>query len=116
MPVTATMVSQYLANTANAIAQISDMAKRRKFEQNLASLSLDQKMALDKQLMDANSDSARQQILGDVLGKLDVARINGLTTVQTEKEKTNKTVMTVGIIAASVLVLGFMFITLKKKK
>jgi hypothetical protein len=92
------------------------MNKRRKFEQNLASLDYDQKITLSKALNDANSESARQQILGDTLGKLDVARIDALGKVQSEKEKTKKTLYILGGIAGIIVVIGLVTIFIKRNK
>jgi hypothetical protein len=108
--------AESVANIANAIAGISDMNKRRKFEQNLASLDYDQKITLSKALNDANSESARQQILGDTLGKLDVARIDALGKVQSEKEKTKKTLYILGGIAGIIVVIGLVTIFIKRNK
>jgi hypothetical protein len=108
--------AESVANIANAIAGISDMNKRRKFEQNLASLDYDQKIALSKALNDANSESARQQILGDTLGKLDVARIDALGKLQAEKEKTKKTLYILGGIAGIIVVIGLVTVFIKRKK
>lgn len=108
--------AESVANIANAIAGISDMNKRRKFEQNLASLDYDQKLILSKALNDANSEQARQQILGDTLGKLDVARIDALGKVQAEKEKTKKTLYILGGIAGIVVVIGLVMVLVKRNK
>jgi hypothetical protein len=108
--------AESVANIANAIAGISDMNKRRKFEQNLASLDYDQKIALSKALNDANSESARQQILGDTLGKLDVARIDALGRLQAEKEKTKKTLYILAGIGGLIVVVGLVTILVKRNK
>ena len=111
-----TAVVGSLTGIVNTIAGTSDMTKRRNFVQALAALDNDQKVALNKQLLDAKSNDARQAILGNILGQLNTATINGLATVQTEKEKTNKTVITVAIVAGSILLLGIIFLKLKKHK
>jgi hypothetical protein len=108
--------AESVANIANAIAGISDMNKRRKFEQNLSSLDYDQKLILSKALNDANSEQARQQILGDILGKLDVARIDALGKVQAEKEKTKKTLYILGGVAGIIIVIGLVMILVKRNK
>jgi hypothetical protein len=108
--------AESVANIANAIAGISDMNKRRKFEQNLSSLDYDQKLILSKALNDANSEQARQQILGDTLGKLDVARIDALGKVQAEKEKTKKTLYILGGVAGIIVVIGLVMILVKRNK
>jgi LPXTG-motif cell wall-anchored protein len=112
----ATAVVGTLTGIVNSVASISDMNKRRNFVQALSALDNDQKLALNKQLLDAKSNDARQAIIGNILGQLDTARIQGLTTVQTEKEKTNKTVTTVAIIAGAVLLLGVIVLMIKKRK
>lgn len=108
--------AESVANITNAIAGISDMNKRRKFEQNLASLDYDQKLILSKALNDANSQAARQQILGDTLGKLDVARIDALGKVQAEKEKTKKALYVVAGIGGLIVVIGLVVILVKRNK
>jgi hypothetical protein len=104
-----------LTGIVNTIAGTSDMTKRRNYVQNLAALDYDQKVALNKQLLASNSNDARQAILTNVLGQLDTARINGLATVQTEKEKTAKTVTTVAIVVGGILLLGVIVLKLKRK-
>lgn len=98
---------------ATAISGTSDAAKRRLYEQNLGLLSLDQQKALNKQLIAANSEDARQAILANTLGQIGSARVNALSAVQVEKEKTKK-VLTIAAIAGVVLVLGIVVI-LKKR-
>lgn len=99
----------------NAISGTSDAAKRRTYEQNLAFLSADEKKKLDKMLSGARSEEARQQILASTLGSISSARVGALATVQAEKEKTKKTLLTVGIIAGAVIAIGLVFVLIKKK-
>jgi hypothetical protein len=109
-----TAVAGALTGIASAIANTKDMNQRRKFVQNLAALDYDQKVILNKQLIEANSEAARQQILGDTLGKLDVARIEALGKVQAEKEKTKKSLYIVAGIGGLIIVGGLVAIKLKR--
>ena len=109
-----TAVAGALTGIASAIANTKDMNQRRKFVQNLAALDYDQKVILNKQLIEANSEAARQQILGDTLGKLDVARIEALGKVQAEKEKTKKSLYIVAGISGLIIVGGLVAIKLKR--
>jgi hypothetical protein len=109
-----TAVAGALTGIASAIANTKDMNQRRKFVQNLAALDYDQKVILNKQLIEANSEAARQQILGDTLGKLDVARIDALGKVQAEKEKTKKSLYIVAGIGGLIIIGGLVAIKLKR--
>lgn len=109
-----TAVASALTGIVSAIANTKDMNQRRKFVQNLAALDYDQKVILNKQLIEANSEAARQQILGDTLGKLDVARIEALGKVQAEKEKTKKSLYIVAGIGGLIIVGGLVAFKLKK--
>jgi hypothetical protein len=109
-----TAVAGALTGIASAIANTKDMNQRRRFVQNLAGLDYDQKVILNKQLIEANSEAARQQILGDTLGKLDVARIEALGKVQAEKEKTKKSLYIVAGIGGLIIVGGLVAIKLKR--
>jgi hypothetical protein len=109
-----TAVAGALTGIASAIANTKDMNQRRRFVQNLAALDYDQKVILNKQLIEANSEAARQQILGDTLGKLDVARIDALGKVQAEKEKTKKSLYIVAGIGGLIIIGGLVAIKLKR--
>jgi hypothetical protein len=96
-----------------AISGTSDAAKRRIYEQNLGLLSLDEKRKLERMLMEAGNDQARQQILASTLGTLGTARINALATVQAEKEKTKKTIIILSIVAGIVVIGGLFYVSKK---
>lgn len=98
---------------ANAITGTADANRRRIYEQNLGLLNFDQKAKLDKLLLEANSDEARQQILAQTLGSANTARIDALAKVQAEKEKTKKTLIIVGI-GGTLLLVG-LYLILKRK-
>ena len=104
------------AGVASAIASTSDANKRRLYAQNLSLLDFDQKKKLNDALLATNSEAAKQQLLADVLGKINTARVDSLGKLAQEKEKTKKTLLTVAIIAGSVLTLGLFLVFYKKGK
>jgi hypothetical protein len=114
MPLIATAAVSAVSGLVNSVTDITDKTKRRLYEQNLASLSFDQKLAIDKMLKEASSEDARQQILQQTLGNLGGARINAISVVQVEKEKTKKTMLIIGGIIAVLAVVGII-VTLNKK-
>ena len=75
----------------NTIANVNDANLKRKFSQNLDSLSLDQQDALNKALKDANSETERIKIIKDVLTDLQSKRIDLLVASVSEKEKKTRT-------------------------
>jgi hypothetical protein len=116
MPLTVAAVAQSVASIGQSINSIGDVNKRRKYEQNLAALDYDQKIALNKLLMGAKSEEARQQILSETLGKLNTARIDALGKLEVEKEKTKKTLLVVGAVGAVIGILAFIIILAKRNK
>ena len=115
MPVIASGVANALANVTNAITNTMDASKRRKYEQNLANLSFDQKVQLNKELSNAKTDSDKQAVLGNVLGGLTSSRIDAISKVQVEREKTKKIIIILGVSFALVLSSVLIFVKLKKK-
>jgi hypothetical protein len=105
---------QTVTDVVAAIASINDMGKRRLYEQNLGLLTFDQKEKLERLMMQAGSEQARQQILAQTLGSSNVARIDGLAKVQAEKEKTKKTVLVVSIIGGVVLIGALIFLVKRR--
>ncbi len=59
--------------TAQTIASIQDMNKRRNFEQSLALLNSDQKNELEKQLMATNDRTARFGIMSGTMTQFLIA-------------------------------------------
>jgi hypothetical protein len=116
MPLTVAAVAQSVASIGQSINSIGDVNKRRKYEQNLAALDYDQKIALNKLLMGAKSEEARQEILSETLGKLNTSRIDALGKIQVEKEKTKKTLLVVGAVGAVIGILAFIVILAKRNK
>jgi hypothetical protein len=100
---------------ASAISGVADASKRRLYEQNFQMLSADEKKKLDGMLLAARSEEARQQILASTLGTIGSARVSALATVQAEKEKTKKTLLVVGIVAAVIILGGVVYLTAKRR-
>jgi hypothetical protein len=102
------------ASVGGAVKGGIDADKKRNIEQQLTFLNNDQKLKLEKQLREAKSEEERLKILGDTLNVIAAARVQGLSVVQVEKEKTKKQLLIVGIAAASLLVITLLFISRKK--
>jgi hypothetical protein len=73
------------------ITGIGDTNLQRKFSQNLATLSLEQQDALNRALMEANSETERIKIIRDVLTNLQTKRIDLLVASVSEKERKTRT-------------------------
>ena len=73
------------------IASVGDVNLKRKFSQNLDALSLEQQDALNRALMEANSETERVKIIRDVLTNLQSKRIDLLVASVSEKEKKTRT-------------------------
>lgn len=108
-------VASAASGIVSSISNVADAGKRRVYEQNLQLLSADEKKKLDAMLLSAKSDEARQQILASTLGTIGSARVSALATVKAEKEKTKKTLIVVGVIAAVIILGGLVYITAKRK-
>ncbi len=77
-----------IASTAiTLISNIQDQKKRAQFQNNFTLLSADQQKALEKQLINANSESERLKILGERLTQLNIQRISNIAGVFAEQEK-----------------------------
>jgi hypothetical protein len=83
---------------ASTIASISDMNKRRKFEQTLAMLSNEQQQELNQQLLATNNDNTRLQMLTNAITNI---RVAGVQTIG--KNETTKMIVIAG---SAVIVLG----------
>jgi len=115
MPLIATAAVSAVSGLTSAVSGISDTQKRRIYEQNLASLNFEQKMAIEKMLKDATTESSRQLVLQQTLGNLGGARIGALSAVQVEREKTKKTHWIVGAVIAGLGIIAAIIIKNKKK-
>jgi hypothetical protein len=98
---------------ATAIAGTHDARKREFYLQNLAALDFEQKKKLNDDLIKANSEQARQEILASTLGNIGGKRVETLGALAIEKEKTNKIVTIVGL-GTGVLLLGGVIYSLTK--
>ena len=77
-----------IASTAiTLISNIQDHKRRAQFQNNFSLLSADQQKALDKQLINASSESERLRILGERLTQLNIQRISNIAGVFAEQEK-----------------------------
>ena len=77
-----------IASTAiTLISNIQDQKRRAQFQNNFSLLSADQQKALDKQLINASSESERLRILGERLTQLNIQRISNIAGVFAEQEK-----------------------------
>ena len=104
-----------IASTAiTLISNIQDQKKRAQFQNNFALLSADQQKALEKQLINANSESERLRILGDRLTQLNIQRISNIAGVFAEQEtkKRNQQLLIGGGIL--LLLASAVFIIVKK--
>lgn len=82
---------EFASTAITLISNISDQNKRRAFQQNFQSMSLDQQAALEKQLLSANSESERLRILGERLTQLNIQRIGNIANVYAEQERKKRT-------------------------
>lgn len=88
------------ANIVSTLANVSDQKKRRLFEQNLATLSLDQQKKLERELVNANSESQRLSILSNALTQVNIQRIMGVGELfaQQERARRNQQLIIGGIV------------------
>lgn len=114
-PITATAIVTTGIEAVKAISGTSDAAKRRTYERNLAFLSADDKKKLDKLLLQSGSQQAKEQILAQTLGQVGSARVQALSQLQVEREKTNKTILVIASIAGILLLGGIVLILAKRK-
>jgi hypothetical protein len=118
MPIVATAIAatQAVTSLVDTITNIADKNKRRLYEQNLASLSFSQQEALARFVNNQASEEAKLKILADTLGRLNKARINSITQIEAEKEKTRK-YLYVTLAIGGIMLLGvFMYVGIKKRK
>ena len=118
MPVTATVIAAAVSAgtaTAGTIAGVRDSRLRNRYEQALSTLDFDQKKKLNDELLKAQDEQSRQQILANALGGVSQARVQTFGNIALEREKTNSVVTILGVIAGIGL-LGFLLISMKSKK
>lgn len=102
------------ASVGGAVKGGIDADKKRNIEQQLAFLNNEQKLKLEKQLREAKSEEERLKILGTTLEGITAARVKGLSTVQVEKEKTKKQLITLAIIGGVAILLTVLIISRRK--
>jgi hypothetical protein len=115
MPIGATAIASVVTQIAGTIAGTRDARLRTQYEQNLSILDFDQKKQLNDALLKANSEESRQKILANALGGVSQARVQTFGNIALEREKTNQVVTILGVIAGIGL-LGFLLLTLNRKK
>ena len=106
---------QVAAMAISTIASVSDANKRRRFEQNFQSLSLEQQKGLDKMLADSKSQNERLAILGQYLTQLNAQRISNLANFYGEKEKKKRTNTILIIVGTLVIGLAAVYFAFRKK-
>lgn len=102
------------ASAITLISGISDRKKRAAFEQNFASLNLEQQNKLNKLLLDANSETERLTILTQALASSNVKRISNIAEMYAEQERKKRNEKL--LIAGGVLVIGLVAVVLIVKK
>ena len=100
---------------ATAIAGTRDARQRTYFLQQMETLDYDQKKKLNDDLIKANSEQARQEILASTLGSVSGKRVDTLGALAIEKEKTKKVVTIIGLGAGILLFGGIIFVLIDKK-
>ena len=97
------------------LSTISDAKKRREFEQNLSVLTLDQQKKLERELMDANSESQRLSILTSAITQINIQRITGIADIyaQEERKKRNEQLIIGGVLL--VVAVGAIYLITKVK-
>jgi hypothetical protein len=114
-PVSAAAIVSAGVGLVQTISGTSDAQKRKIYERNLAFLSADDKKKLDRILLQQNNDQARQQILAQTLGQVGGARVDAIAKLESEREKTNKTLLIIAGITGILLLGGIVLILTKKK-
>lgn len=115
VPLVASAVAQSLTSITASIAAIGDASKRRQYEQGLAALNFDQQTALNKLLLEADSEAARQEILRKTLSGAADSRINAISSLSKEKETTNRQLKTIALIGGFLIIGIFGLILIKRK-
>jgi hypothetical protein len=115
-PISATVSAVVGAGTqvARTIAQISDINKRRQFEQAFALLDNRQKLALENSLARTNDSNRKLELLFNAVTTLksaqSVASIQSKELAKTQRERTTAIV----IIGGSIVLLAGLYLLTKK--
>lgn len=112
---TAVMVGgQVAATAAQTVAQITDIKKRREFEQRLATLSNEQRAQLDRDLLRAGSADRRIEILANSLASVRAAQ--STTAIKARQEAQTKREITTAIVVVGGAALILIAVVLLKRK
>jgi hypothetical protein len=99
---------------AETVAKISDMKKRREFEQAFSLLDNRQKQALEKSLAKTNDSNRKTELLFNAVTSLksaqSVASIQSKELSKTQRERT----MAIVIIGGSIVLLAGLYLLTKK--
>jgi hypothetical protein len=91
----------------STVSSYIDQNQRRKFEQSLATLSLDQQQKLAKEVNKENSELERFKIISDAVTKLNAQRIANISNPAIEQEKNKRlqyTYIGIGLIVAASII------------
>jgi hypothetical protein len=114
------------ATTTAAIKSTKNDKLRREFESTLAVLNQSEKDRLEKKMLEAKTTEERRRLLEDTVAKTTQVRLQAIVDQKLEllkkseeqklesKKQLNK-VITIGLISASILIVGLIFIYVKKK-
>ncbi len=104
------------ATTTAAIKSTKNDKLRREFEATLAILNQSQKDKLEKKMVEAKTTEERRKLLEDTVAKTTQVRLQAVEEQKAESKKQLNKVYTIGLISASILIVGLIFIYVKKKK
>jgi hypothetical protein len=114
------------ATTTAAIKSTKNDKLRREFESTLAVLNQSEKDRLEKKMLEAKTTEERRRLLEDTVAKTTQVRLQAIVDQKLEllkkseeqklesKKQLNK-VFTIGLISASIIIVGLIFIYVKKK-
>ena len=91
----------------STVSSYIDQNQRRKFEQSLATLSLDQQQKLAQEVNKESSELARFKIISDAVTKLNAQRIANISNPAIEQEKNKRlqyTYLGIGLIVAASII------------
>ncbi|MFY8160522.1 MAG: hypothetical protein ACOVNU_04270 [Candidatus Kapaibacteriota bacterium] len=104
------------ATTTAAIKSTKNDKLRREFEATLAVLNQSQKDKLEKNMLEAKTTEERRRLLEDTVAKTTQVRLQSVAEQKAEAKKQRNKVYTIGLISASILIVGLIFIYVKKNK
>jgi hypothetical protein len=104
------------ATTTAAIKSTKNDKLRREFEATLAVLNQSQKDKLEKKMVEAKTTEERRKLLEDTVAKTTQVRLQAVEEQKAESKKQLNKVYTIALISASILIVGLIFIYVKKKK